>query len=102
MNSFYKLGALSALQRMFGNPTGTRDLDDTTAEGTPFPEKSPDIGAELLAKRLQEEDDRPEPRYPDNTSRKNNLDRPVSWGAPTTIDENMPAGGLMTPLNPRS
>lgn len=100
MNPFYKLGARTALQRLYGTMSGAPD--DTTVEGSPFPQKNPTIGAELLAQRLQNEDDAPERKYPDNTSRKNDLDRPVSWGAPSTIDENAPSAGLMLPLNPRS
>jgi hypothetical protein len=78
-------------------------MADTTVEGTPFPQEPQSIlPAELLAQRLQGEKDEPERKHPDNTSRKNDLDRPVSWGAPSTIDENAPSGGLMMPLNPRS
>jgi hypothetical protein len=102
MNPFYKLGARSALQRVFGDQTGSGSKEDTTAEGTPFPQKQQNIGAELLAQRLQDEEDVPERKHPDNTARKNDLDRPVTWGAPSTIDENSPSGGLMLPLNPRS
>lgn len=77
-----------------------RSDDDDDRYGTPFPEKSPTINAEALARRLQEDDDSPKRISPENAFHRD-LGRPVTWGQSSHIDENHPTTGLMLPSNPR-
>jgi hypothetical protein len=92
---FYKLGATAAMKLL-----GMVRQDGDDRHGTPFPEKSPTINAEALAKRLQEDDDSPSFVSPENAFHRD-LGRPVTWGSSAHVDENQPNAGIMLPSNPR-
>lgn len=96
MTPFYKQGVHQALEEL-GFKVASGD------DGQPFPNKSQTIPAEMLATRLQEEDDEVSNTYPDNT-RNSPWDKPITWGSPTDLSGSEASGqaGMMTPSSSRS
>jgi hypothetical protein len=100
MTPFYKQGVYQALEEL-----GFKVATSIESGDQPFPGKSQTIPAELLAARLQEEEDDLPGTYPDNT-RHSPWDKPVTWGSPTDLS-GIEAGhsgqaGMMTPSSPRA
>lgn len=89
MDLFYRKGAYAALAKL-GFSTGEYDEEE---QGTPFPEKSPNINAERLAERLRNEaEDESEPITPENPSY--TWDRPVTWQSPINVSGFESGGGV--------
>ncbi len=100
MTHFYKQGVCQALEEL-----GFKIATDPNDGNQPFPQKTQTIPAEMLASRLQEEEDDFSDTYPDNT-RSSPWNKPVTWGSPTDLS-GIEAGeggsaGMMTPGSPRS
>jgi hypothetical protein len=98
MTPFYKQGVYQALEELGFKVAGSDDGDQ------PFPGKTQTIPAEMLAARLQEEEDDFSSTYPDNT-RHSPWDKPVTWGSPTDLSGVEAGGGsagMMTPSSPRA
>ncbi|MGD9209308.1 MAG: hypothetical protein PVI90_00960 [Desulfobacteraceae bacterium] len=97
--TFYKQGIDQALQDVGLKPT----TSDT--QGSPFPEKSPNINAERLALVLQQQNDEPDRIFPENKQH-SQFGKPVSWGQSIDLsgmNQGQPvAAGIMLPSNPRS
>ncbi|MBU1891187.1 hypothetical protein KJ782_06935 [Patescibacteria group bacterium] len=82
LDLFYKKGAYQALRALGLKVAEEYDEEE---QGTPFPEKSMEIGAERLSRMLRaraHEDDTPRVS-PENAQHA--WDRPVSWGPPTQL-----------------
>jgi hypothetical protein len=97
MTPFYKQGVYQALEEL-----GFKVADASADQ--PFPGKTQSIPAELLASRLQEEEDDVPGVYPDNT-RHSPWDKPVTWGSPTDlsgVEAGSGQAGMMTPSSPRA
>jgi len=90
----------------YGVQQALRDLGfdaERHEKGTPFPTKSPRIGAERLADMLQQENDVPERIAPENRQ-PNVLGRPVSWSSPVNLrglDTGHNTAGLLVPYSAR-
>ena len=91
----------------YGIQQALRDLGLDTEKyekGTPYPTKSPMIGAERLADLLQKEEDQPERIAPEN-KQPSVLGRPVSWSSPVSLRGQIGTGanttGLIVPYTSR-
>lgn len=102
LDLFYKVGAYKALIDL-GFKVAADEYDEEE-QGTPYPEKSPNINAERLAQRLRDdEEEEAEPISPENPSY--TWDRPVTWQSPINVsgfESGGGVGGLFLPGSPRS
>jgi hypothetical protein len=102
--NFYKQGVYRALADLGFKAAAAPAMGKTELSGTPYPEKSPNINAERLAKTLQQEDDAPTKISPEN-GRRFDGDRPITWSAPTNLsglDLGQGVSGMVLPLNQRA
>lgn len=99
MTPAYQQGIIHAL-----NALGFKTASEAEEKGTPFPSKSPNIGAERLAQILQQQNDTPTSVYPENR-RYRQFGKPVSWDHPVDLsglDQGQPVAGILAPTSPRS